>query len=66
MHDAKQILGKTLTNEQLMQIALDEAMRGVTAGEGGPFGAVVARNGIVVSRGHNRVLQTNDPTAHAE
>lgn len=55
-----------LSDTELMRIALDEATRGMTNGEGGPFGAVVARDGVIISRGHNRVLQTNDPTAHAE
>jgi guanine deaminase len=54
------------TDAQLMQLALQEARNGVLSGEGGPFGAVVARSGVVIARGHNRVLQTNDPTAHAE
>lgn len=45
-------------------IALGRA--GMLAGEGGPFGAVVAVGGQVVGRGCNRVLRTNDPTAHAE
>ena len=36
------------------------------AGEGGPFGAVIARSGMVVSEGWNRVTSTCDPTAHAE
>lgn len=41
-------------------------LKGVALGEGGPFGAVVVCDGRIVSRAHNRVLQTNDPTAHAE
>lgn len=36
------------------------------AGEGGPFGAVIVRDGQVVGRGWNRVTSKNDPTAHAE
>jgi len=49
-----------------MLLAVREARRGMNRGEGGPFGAVVVLNGEVVGRGHNRVLRTKDPTAHAE
>ena len=36
------------------------------AGEGGPFGAVIVRDGQVLAEGWNQVTSTNDPTAHAE
>lgn len=51
---------------EFMQTALEEAIRGVKMNHGGPFGAVVVRDGKIVSRGHNRVVETCDPTAHAE
>jgi tRNA(Arg) A34 adenosine deaminase TadA len=49
---------------------MDEAARlareGVENGEGGPFGAVVVRDGSILGAACNRVVAANDPTAHAE
>jgi len=52
--------------EELLREAIRLALRGMEAGEGGPFGAVVARGGEIIGRGWNRVVGANDPTAHAE
>lgn len=50
-----------------MEEALKEAETGVNMCEGGPFGAVIVDSkGNVISKGHNMVLRSNDPTAHAE
>ncbi|CAN8076221.1 unnamed protein product [Agarophyton chilense] len=54
------------SDAEFMKMAIGEGLRGVELSEGGPFGAVITQNGLVIARGHNRVLQTNDPTAHAE
>lgn len=50
----------------LMEEAFAEARKGMEIGDGGPFGAAVIREGEIVALGHNKVLLTNDPTAHAE
>jgi len=49
-----------------MKIAYDEATEGMLADEGGPFGAVILKDGELIAKAHNRVLASNDPTAHAE
>ena len=49
-----------------MKVAYDEALNGMLADEGGPFGAVILKDGELVAKSHNRVLMSNDPTAHAE
>lgn len=49
-----------------MHMALKEASRGMKRGQGGPFGACISRNGVIVSLAHNRVLVSGDPTQHAE
>jgi len=54
------------TDKQFMQKAIDLAYENVTAGTGGPFGAVVVKNGDVIGQGANTVTSNNDPTAHAE
>ncbi len=51
---------------QPMREAIAEAAAGLAAGDGGPFGAVVTRDGVVIARGHNQVVGLNDPSAHAE
>ena len=52
-------------NPAFMQQAIDLATANIAAG-GGPFGAVIVRDGAVIATGVNRVTATNDPTAHAE
>jgi len=49
-----------------MREAIRLSQRGADRGDGGPFGAIIVRQGQIVGRGWNRVLGTNDPTAHAE
>jgi tRNA(Arg) A34 adenosine deaminase TadA len=49
-----------------MRRAIAVALEGVRTNQGGPFGAVVVKGGVIVGEGCNRVLATNDPTAHAE
>jgi len=51
---------------EFMKIAIEEALDGMKSNEGGPFGAIIVRNGVIISRAHNEVVKTNDPTAHAE
>ncbi|HEU5340364.1 nucleoside deaminase [Edaphobacter sp.] len=53
-------------NPIFMEKAIALATENVTSGRGGPFGAVVVRDGKVVATGVNLVTATNDPTAHAE
>ena len=49
-----------------MRLAVEAAKDGMQRNLGGPFGAVIVRNGEVIAVAHNEVLGTNDPTAHAE
>jgi tRNA(Arg) A34 adenosine deaminase TadA len=53
-------------NSEFMQQAIDLATENVLSGRGGPFGAVVVKDGRIVATGINLVTATNDPTAHAE
>lgn len=53
-------------NPAFLHEAIRLSAEKMAANEGGPFGAVVVRDGRVVGRGWNRVTSTNDPTAHAE
>lgn len=49
-----------------MKEAINESLQGILKKEGRPFGAVIVRNKIIIARGHNLVISSNDPTAHAE
>jgi tRNA(Arg) A34 adenosine deaminase TadA len=53
-------------NKKFMREAIRLSIREMRRGQGGPFGAVVVRDGKVVGRGCNQVTSANDPTAHAE
>ncbi len=55
-----------MEHKTFLKQAVEQAFKGMRAGKGGPFGAVVVRNGQVIGEGHNTVLESHDPTAHAE
>jgi tRNA(Arg) A34 adenosine deaminase TadA len=53
-------------NPEFLRRAIQLATNNVTSGAGGPFGAVVVRDGKIVGEGMNTVTASHDPTAHAE
>jgi len=53
-------------DRKFMQEAIELAVANVREGKGGPFAALVVKDGAVIARGANEVTLTNDPTAHAE
>ncbi len=53
-------------NTNFMREAIRLSRRKMRANQGGPFGAVIVREGKIIARGWNRVTAANDPTAHAE
>lgn len=56
----------TEQDEIFMRRAIKLARNGMNNGTGGPFGAIIVKDGEIVGEGCNRVTSTNDPTAHAE
>jgi guanine deaminase len=53
-------------NQIFMKRAIDLADQGMQGGHGGPFGAVVVKENVIVGEGFNCVLSAHDPTAHGE
>jgi tRNA(Arg) A34 adenosine deaminase TadA len=53
-------------HEDFMLRAIALAQKGIDSNAGGPFGALVVREGVIIGEGWNQVTSTNDPTAHAE
>ena len=51
---------------KFMQEAIRLSIDNVSSGKGGPFGAVIVKDGKIIARGANEVILTKDPTAHAE
>ncbi len=55
-----------MCNHKFMEEAVSLAAKGMAKNDGGPFGAIIVKDGIIVGRGNNKVTSNNDPTAHAE
>lgn len=51
---------------KFMKKAIEEAEKGIAVRDGGPFGAVIVKDNKIIAFGHNKVISSNDPTAHAE
>jgi len=55
-----------MDENNLMERAAALALQKMRANQGGPFGAVIVRDGAVIAEGWNQVTSANDPTGHAE
>ena len=55
-----------MAHQTFLKLAIEEALTGIKKGDGGPFGAVIVKENKVIGQGHNTVLKSHDPTAHAE
>ncbi len=55
-----------MTHENYMREAIQLSIQMMEANHGGPFGAVIIKEGQIIGRGFNQVTTSNDPTAHAE
>ncbi len=55
-----------MNHEFFMREAIRLSLEGMRKNAGGPFGAVIVKDNQILGKGHNRVIDTNDPTAHAE
>ena len=53
-------------HRKFLKKAVKMAEKGMLSGKGGPFGAVIVKDGKIIARGCNQVTSTNDPTRHAE
>lgn len=53
-------------NEIFLKRAVQLADENISSGKGGPFGAVIVKDGVIIAEGANQVTSVNDPTAHAE
>ncbi|WP_206604608.1 nucleoside deaminase [Kineobactrum sediminis] len=53
-------------SQRFMRRAIELGRKAADTGEGGPFGAVIVREGEIIGEGWNRVIATSDPTAHGE
>lgn len=68
-HAGGEKVAMTLTvreHSDWMEMAIREAYENVRHVDGGPFGAIVVKDGRMIGKGRNRVTALNDPTAHAE
>ena len=56
----------TINHEEFMRLAIQEANKSSASGMPTPYGAVIAKNGDLISSAYNTVKKSNDPTSHAE
>ncbi|MFV0598694.1 MAG: nucleoside deaminase [Bacteroidales bacterium] len=53
-------------DKEFMQLAIDTALDNIKSNNGGPFGSVIVKDGVLIAKSPNTVTSSNDPTAHAE